>query len=212
MRLFFLYCILFVLCNPLFAQDKIDMLAKLNAESEVIKLEKHINDLIRKDSYLSKMDNIKQYHIFDLEFQNPQKENFILYKNNVKESLNKLCCRFGYCKSTNIFRQKKKLLIAETLLVDSKGLLVGTVRRSSIYRIFNKEAYNVQQQLAKFFFDGGVDFVFNALYYDDTCKSILSKYEQYIAIKDDKVFLCWEKDNGVLDFELIDKGVMLDDK
>ena len=73
------------------------------------------------------------------------------------------------------------------------------------YQFFKVAQFNV-------FLDGGVDFVFNALYYDDTCKSILSKYEQYIAIKDDKVFLCWEKDNGVLDFELIDKGVMLDDK
>ncbi len=194
----------FVFCGTLFSQEKIDMIELLNAKDHVEKLEKRISKMIKKHSSLSKVNDIKQYHIFELEFNEPHEENFLLYKSDIKESLKKMSCSSVYVyRKFNLFR--KKIILARSLLVDPKGCLVGIADRWGVYSVCNNSIYKEEQKIADMFYENRIDFAFRALFHTKGLGyDTLSYNFNFIAIKDENVYYC---DYDTFEIQLVNKGL-----
>jgi ribosomal protein S6 len=189
--MFKLLSIIVLLCfifDVLYANIPIDMYNKLQIKEEhIVALEEQILELIKKDTFLSKIQGLKQYHIFSLFLtDNIGKNDFLDYS-----FLNKLQLSYDTIsyRETNVplikylFKIKQKYFISvKTLITDSLGNLVGIVysHQQYIYTInkFNRADYE-ETILAQMFFNKEIDFAFR------TNKHIF----RYFFIKDAEIFI-----------------------
>jgi len=152
---------LFLFYNNLFSQTK-DVVDSLDLSHEIEVLNKKTNALVLKNKYLSKMKGLVFYNVICMKYNGePKKEDFLN-----ASFLKKIQPNYFFQKS--LFK-KKKYLIAETLICDSTGSLVGITNGRFIFLASKNEIlYQSERELLNLFYNGKVNhviyFCLNSIY------------------------------------------------
>lgn len=195
-RKYLLLTALFCFGVSSFSQKEINMIDILNVRQELSEINNKITYLLIKDSYFSKKQGLKLFHVFWLEYQGEvRKEDFLNYS-----FLNKLnpC----YYTQKSLFG-KKKYLDTEVLISDSLGRLIAQSDGRAIYSAVRNNITYTQGylDLLRILYNNEMDFVFYIsgtscdTYFGIMDKDIyvlkLSNNELKIYPLDEFVNCCW---------------------
>ncbi len=172
------------------AQPKIDMIEKLGIQEDIISLEMEITKLIKKHPKLSKMQGLKQYHVFWLSIDSKNGKKSELCDNSFLDKL-----KPSYVELGCIF--KEKFLNAKTFVVDSTGNLVGIGSVGAAYVggkspqsvvEFAQSDANTELEMLRLLINKEADFAFSMYY---------PFHSRNFFIKNDTVFLVDDRAKGI---------------
>ena len=127
-----------------YAQEKINIVERLNIKEDIVALEKRIDELVKKDPKLKNIQGIKQFHILVLGYKDYTTESDINKKKYIDYSfLDLLTPRYDYYTTPYclIFRKEKKYIETITLITNSSGNLIAMGDGRFINSNFNPNMY-----------------------------------------------------------------------
>lgn len=138
-----------------FSQNERNMIDILNVSQDLSIVNNRIVNLLKKDSYFSKIQGVKLFHIFWLEYQGEYKKEYFL-NHSFLYKLNPT-----YYTQKSLFREKR-YLSTQVLISDSLGHLIATSDGRFIYSVdkYNNTHLQGDLDLMRVFYKNEMDFVF----------------------------------------------------
>ncbi|MDR1974706.1 MAG: hypothetical protein LBQ31_08570 [Bacteroidales bacterium] len=172
----------------LFAQKGKEMIDVWGIRQDVYALENRITSLIKKDSVLSKMQELQQFNIIVFKYNNDIKKSEVLDLS----FLYRLQPRF-FNVSWRRSLKTQNYLFTETYICDSNGQLLSWGSARSIYA-WRGAIYGFDDlPLVKLLLEKKADIIF-----------CIGVFKTYIAMKDDKIWGIRNTANGLKEYSLED--------